>query len=66
MNILNANAKEYLLCARVLNLTRFPYHKSVRHVDARCFLMFISPRIGRISVHGYSLQILSNIMATEL
>lgn len=68
MNILNANAKEYLPCARVINLALLPYHKSVGHVDAHGLLVSVSTRTGRISVlmHGYSLQILSNIMAPKL
>lgn len=66
-NILNANAKEYLPCTRVINLTLLPSHKSVGHVDAPGLLVF-SARTRRISVlmHGYSLQILSNIVAPKL
>lgn len=68
MNILSANAKEYLPCARVINLVLLPYHKSVEHVDVHSLLVSVSARNGRISVlmHGYSLQILSKIIAPML
>lgn len=48
MNNLNANADEYLLCARVINLALLSYHKSVGHVMPNCFLVFVSARSQRI------------------
>lgn len=33
MNIPNANANKYSLCARVINLILLHHHKSVGHVD---------------------------------
>lgn len=48
MNIQNANANEYLLCARVINLILFPCHKSVGYGDTYCLLVFVSVRSWRI------------------
>lgn len=55
MNILNANANKYLPCARVINLALLPFHKSVRHVDSYCLLVFVSAKSQNLNADAWLL-----------